>query len=87
MHEIRSSNPPVVTGICDPNKSQARHHRSFKIGLKLKYLNKNIQNKQVDYNSDRSSYLTSETFLSINHFGREARNFFDTPQQVWLQYF
>ena len=39
MQEIRSSNPPVVTGICDPNKSRARHHRSLKLGLKLKYLN------------------------------------------------
>ena len=28
MQEIRSSNPPVVTGICDPSKSRARHHRS-----------------------------------------------------------
>ena len=27
MQEIRSSNPPVVTGICDSNKSRARHHR------------------------------------------------------------
>ena len=25
--EFRSSNPPVVTGICDPIKSRARHHR------------------------------------------------------------
>ena len=39
MQEIRSSNPPMVTGICDPNKSRARHHRSFKLGSKLKYLN------------------------------------------------
>ena len=37
--EIRSSNPPVDTGICDPNKSRARHHRSLKLGSKLKYLN------------------------------------------------
>ena len=29
MQEIRSSNPPVVTGIFDPNKSRARHHRTF----------------------------------------------------------
>ena len=29
MQEIRSSNPPVVTGICDPNKSRARHHRTY----------------------------------------------------------
>ena len=29
MQEIRSSNPPaVITGIFDPNKSCARHHRS-----------------------------------------------------------
>ena len=27
MQEIRSSNPPVFTGICDPNNSRARHHR------------------------------------------------------------
>ena len=40
MQEIRSSSPPVVTGICDPNKSRARHHRSLKLGSKL-YLNIN----------------------------------------------
>ena len=38
MQEIRSWNPPVVTEMCDPNKSGARHHRSFKLGSKLKYL-------------------------------------------------
>ena len=31
MQEIRSSKPPVVTGICDPNKSRARHRRSILI--------------------------------------------------------
>ena len=30
MQEIRSSNPPVVNRICDPNKSRARHHCSRK---------------------------------------------------------
>ena len=30
MQEICSSNRPVVTGICDPNKSRAPHHRSKK---------------------------------------------------------
>ena len=39
MQEIRSSNSPVVAGICDPNKSRARHHHSLKLGSKLKYLN------------------------------------------------
>ena len=29
----------MVTGICDPNKSQARHHMSLKLGSKWKYLN------------------------------------------------
>ena len=38
MKEMGSSNPPVVTGICGPNKSRARHHRSLKLGSKLKYL-------------------------------------------------
>ena len=32
MQEFRSSNPPVITGICDPNKSRAQHHRK---GLKV----------------------------------------------------
>ena len=27
MQEIRSSNTPAVTGIYDPSKSRARHHR------------------------------------------------------------
>ena len=31
--------PPEVTRICDPSKSRARHHHSFKLGSKLKYLN------------------------------------------------
>ena len=30
MQEIRSSSPPVVIEICDPNKSRARHYRSSK---------------------------------------------------------
>ena len=40
MEEILSLNPLVVTGICNPSKSRARHHRSMKLGSKLKYLNK-----------------------------------------------
>ena len=30
MQEIGSSNPPVVSGICDPSKAWAQHHRSKK---------------------------------------------------------
>ena len=39
MQDIRSSDPPVVTGICDLNKSRARHHHNLKLGSKLRYLN------------------------------------------------
>ena len=42
MQEILSSSPPMVTVICDPNKSRARHHRSIKLGSKLNYLNKKV---------------------------------------------
>ena len=56
MQELRSSNPPMVTGICDPNKSRARHHLSLKIGLKLKYLNFTYHNY---------GYLSSETKYEI----------------------
>ena len=30
MQEIHRSNPPMVTGVCDPNKSQAWHHHKDK---------------------------------------------------------
>ena len=43
MQEIRSSNPPVVAGICDPNKSRARYHHSLKLGSKLKYIKSILQ--------------------------------------------
>ena len=46
MQDIRSPNPPVVTGICDPNESPARHHCSLKLGSKLKYLKKPIPEKK-----------------------------------------
>ena len=35
MQEIRSSNPPAVTGICDPNKSRAQHHRNNSLSFKI----------------------------------------------------
>ena len=38
MQKIPSSNPRVVTGICDPNKSQAGDHHSLNLGSRLKYL-------------------------------------------------
>ena len=51
MQEIHSSNPPVATGICDPNKSRVRHHRKVLIDL-LKIsdtMNYKILIKKLDY--------------------------------------
>ena len=30
MQEVCNSNPPVVAGICDPNKSQAQRYHNVK---------------------------------------------------------
>ena len=52
MQEIGISNPPLVIGICDPNKSLARHRHSLKLCSKLKYLNKvqkNIYHQFCNY--------------------------------------
>ena len=45
MQEFCSSKPPEFTGTSDSKKSWARHHRSLKLGSKLKYLNKNLTKK------------------------------------------
>ena len=38
MQEICSVNPPVVCGICDPDKSEAQHCHNLKRGSKLNYV-------------------------------------------------
>ena len=38
MQEVPSSHLPVITGICNPCKSQEWRHCSLKLELKLKYL-------------------------------------------------
>ena len=35
MQEIHRSNSPVVNGVCDPNKSQARHYRKLTIVIAM----------------------------------------------------
>ena len=52
MQEIRTSNLLVVTEICDPNKPQARHNPSLKLGveklrIKNPTLNKVTKKKKV----------------------------------------
>ena len=40
------------------------------------FKDKNVQDKKVDYNSGRLSYLTSKTYFKIcNHVGQQATNF------------
>ena len=50
----------MVTGICDPNISQTRHHHSLKLGSKLKYLNK------------KKSTWKSNGSLVIGNFNKKA---------------
>ena len=78
MQEIRSSNPPVVTIICDPNKSRARHHRSLKLGSKLKYINVIIKDLFGDEN-EKVCVLPihlnfSDLFMLATGTGFESRN-------------
>ena len=49
MQKIRSSNPPVAYGICDPNKSRVQPHRSLKLGLKLKYLKESQNDTEYQF--------------------------------------
>ena len=51
MQEIRSSNPPVVTRICDPNKSRTRHHRNKKF-IKNKKIFKSQQRLKSERHND-----------------------------------
>ena len=40
QQEAPSWDPPVVTGICDPNKSWARHHCSLKLESKIEHISR-----------------------------------------------
>ena len=67
MLEIRSLNPPVDTGICDPNKSQGRHYRSLKLGSKLRHLKNRLQ-----INQERKIWKTFTSFPIIMYeFGKK----------------
>ena len=63
MQGIHSSNLPVVTGICDPNKYRARLNRNLKLGSKLKYLKMEMY-KAVD---NWTGGNLSEFFVRNNH--------------------
>ena len=79
MQEIRSSKPPVVTGICDPNKSRSWHHRSLKLSSKLKI---------VDYLDIRLNFTNStyQLFIKqnneINYINKELNHALDIIKQL-----
>ena len=62
MQEIRSSNPPVVTGFCDPSKSRARHHRRSTSN----FLN-DFQIHQVTFDWDDSPSRREERLVDGTH--------------------
>ena len=43
MNKVRTSNPPVITGICGPSESRAQHQHSFKLDSDLKYLSSDVK--------------------------------------------
>ena len=65
MQEVRIWNPPMVTCICDRNKSRAPHHWSWSIS-KLKYLSNN--GNATDAGNDQSMFV-----LTILEKIRETR--------------
>ena len=80
MLEIRSLNPPVDTGICDPNKSQGRHYRSLKLGSKLRHLKNRLQ-----INQERKIWKTFTSFpIIIYEFGKKnpQRNYMEKDNRI-----
>ena len=70
--DLFGSQIPVVTRICDPNKSGARHHRSLKLGSKLKYLKDKMIYKYHDTHSNRSKDVINQHFrfcYSLSKYG------------------
>ena len=66
MQEIRSSNPPaVITGIFDPNKSCAQHHRS---NVQATFLCLLVTCRKAYFNNEKSiqNYLIMTYLSSIS---------------------
>ena len=66
MQEICSSNPPVATGICDPNKSRARHNRS-KHYLKKNSYPQSFVDKQVKFFLENKINEKNDTVNATNN--------------------
>ena len=81
MQEIRSSNPPVVTGICDPIKSRAGYHRSFKLGSKLKHLTLISCLKRFAGRRGKINLFISDNFQTF--VSDELKNFLSSNNISW----
>ena len=84
MQEICSSDPPVVTGICDPNKSRAQHHLSLKLDSELKYFNINHCNRLNILNKHTQHTLTHT--LHIQMFLLKEPSFDAFPKKKFGKY-
>ena len=56
IQDVCCSNPSVVTEICNPNKSQTRHHLSLNLSSKLNYVN---LDKLILLEDDKFGYFES----------------------------
>ena len=66
MQEVRSSNPPMVTEICDPNKYRARHHGNDKGFFSfLKYFTTFFPNQPLSFRGEASCHSSHKTFTSM----------------------
>ena len=75
MQEVYSSNPLVVTRTYDPNKSWARHHRSLKLGMKLKHFNNGMIMSSIlklINNTDFKSALATASIINRNVTAAES---------------
>ena len=75
MQEICSSNPPVVTGICDPSKSRAQHHRNYFLAV-LELCAFYIKYKNVKFtaiNLGRASVKYADTAFTILKIPKKVR--------------
>ena len=84
MQEICSSDPPVVTGICDPNKSRTQHHLSLKLDSELKYFNINHCNRINILNKHTQHTLTHT--LHIQMFLLKEPSFDAFPKKKFGKY-
>ena len=87
MQEIHrdscSSNPPVVTGICDPNKPRAWHH--CKISNVSNLIKKTDYNTKINETGNRITYHDHDKYITTPEFNKlTSENFAGRLKQANL---